>query len=467
MSTIPVSETFKRTPIDLQFLKIIAIVLRAQGYHVTNDFLTELNEMALKYFSDLIDDLKTFTELQRRTVPTVSDVQNAFKYKQIDYNGMYLQHVRNKKIYSKYQKEINSVNHQTSTTINNLQNITFDAESEVFFNEEEYEIAELVPRDTKKPSYIPNYFPDLPPDYTYQNTARYIEPLKDMEKLRLRLVEESRLTEQSLYTIIGDNEDEWKKNIEIEISEDESLLSLTELPMIASPIQRFDAFKPPELPEYAEDEDEETKVEEKPVVIDKSFDFVAYANKRKIIRDRKEQEIIDRRNKRGKNVFMKAEKYFSPYATQAITGEIRQFFKDNLNHELGTVIRAIKADTVKQKETIERLISEKEVQEKEREKERETIEFGFNFGDEKVIDSDSDGEVNDEDIVFATDQRETDVANEINGTDIIDMAIDTPIDMAIDTPNDIQTEPNGTNMFQDLDSDMSDLESQLQAFNDE
>lgn len=452
MSTIPVTETFQRTPIDLQFLKIIAIVLKAQGYHVTNEFLTELNEMALLYFSELIDDLKTFAELQRRTVPTVSDVENAFKCKNVDYNYMYLQHVRNKKIYSKYHKEIDSVNNQTSDTIRNLQHITFDPSSEVFFNDEEYEIAELVPRETKKPSYIPNYFPDLPPDYTYQNTARYIEPLKDMEKLRLRLVEESRLTEQSLYTIIGDNEDEWKKNLE-ESSEDESLLSLNELPMIASPIQRFDAFKPPELPEYAEDEDE-IKIEEKPVVIDKTFDFVAYAAKRKRIRDRKEQEIIDRRNKRANNIFMKAEKYFSPYGSQAITGEIRQFFKDNLNHELSNVIRSIKNDTIKQKETIQRLLTEKEVQEKEREKERETIEFGFNFGDEKVIDSDSDGEVNAEDIVFATDEPIIPVPTEPetnNGTNHNDNDIDMDLNGHIDNLSDIS----------------DDLESQLQAFSNE
>ena len=70
-----------------------------------------------------------------------------------------------------------------------------------------------------KPRYIPSYLPDLPPDYTYQSTPEYNKPLTDLKELRIRLVQESRMTEDSLYKLIENDEIEWRKKFEDELKE--------------------------------------------------------------------------------------------------------------------------------------------------------------------------------------------------------------------------------------------------------
>lgn len=405
--TWPISK-YEAAVVDLQMAKFIAIILHGQGYHMTQEFLDAIVESALIYFNKLADSLKTFTELQRRTIPSVNDLKYSFEVCGMDFNRLYLQYVRNQKIYRLYSRKLSRINQETEDIVTKWNHSSYDPSSEVFFDSQDYEITELVPKEVSKPQYVPKYLPEFPPDYTYQNTARYIEPLKDMEKLRLRLVEESRLTEKSLYNIIDDEKSEWRKAIDLNDNYG------NEEPLSDSPSPRFEAYKPPELPEYAEDEDEQPTV--KPKVIDKKFDFIEYAQKRKLIKNRREQEIETRKKKRQQNIFMKAEKYFSPYAQLEITNDVRKEFDDILRNELSKVINAVRIGEEKQKVDIEIAIKEKARRLEEQRKERETINFGFEFNENSHFGSDSDSDdIDEKQVVFATDGIQEDVAIISNG----------------------------------------------------
>lgn len=418
---LPPLSKYSHSPVDLHLTKLIGISLNARGYKPTQEFVDVLSDLALGYLHESIENIKKFTEIQRRTKPSLNDVRYSFSLRNIDNNKLYLEALRSTKTYQLEKSKIDNISLQVQQNIDTLNQLTFEESSEPFFTNQNYEITNLVPRLVKKPNYIPSYFPDLPPDYTFQNTASYMNTLSDMEQLRVKLVEESRMTEKSLYGLMEDDHQDFQN--ESEDTDLESVMSLIDHQRseIETPSPRFEEQKPPELPEYAEDEEEMMmrlqQEKSRHESADKPFDVVAYAKKRFNARKSRDLDLESRRSKRQKNVFMQAETYYSPYAANEITTEKTKFFNAIVDKELENAIKAIKTEKKKQQAQIEQMIAAKAEADKAREAKGETIEFGFNFDNHS--DSDSDNE--DLEVVFGEsgpnfDGPEPEPTFESNGT---------------------------------------------------
>lgn len=83
------------------------------------------------------------------------------------------------------------------------------------------------------------------------------------------------------------------------------------------------------------------------------FDFAKYAQQRKDLRLRKQAKLKEQQQKREADIFMKAELYYSPYATMNPTLETDKYFKDILNDEFKEVIVSIRSSEKKETERIE------------------------------------------------------------------------------------------------------------------
>ncbi|EGV64830.1 hypothetical protein PSN45_005176 [Yamadazyma tenuis] len=405
----PVSH-YARTPMDFQVAKLIGIILETQGFSVSAEFLDELTDLALIYLHQTVDGIKKFTEIQRRTKPSLNDIRYSFNLRDIDYSDLYRSGLVGKKVYNLSKVHIDAVNQESLQKLVSLQQVSFEPESEPFFMNQTYEITSLVPRHVAKPNYIPSYFPDFPPDYTFQNTANYRDTLTDMEKLRVKLVQESRLTEKSLYNLIEED-----VKYDTPMSEDTELDSIMSSEM-ETPGPRFEEHKPPELPEYADDADDnpdgiiQAEAKKQPVASEKPFDVLAYAQKRLEIKARRSQEIEQTRKKRAANIYLQAETYYSPYGTESITLEKQKEFDGLIEKDLHLAMVSVKAGMENQKLHIQEILAERAKLEKQREaaKAADTIEFGFNFNNNS-IDSDSDSDADGEDmqeILFGTDTKE-------------------------------------------------------------
>ncbi|KAK6458538.1 uncharacterized protein RJT20DRAFT_131706 [Scheffersomyces xylosifermentans] len=443
----PVKTVLGMDPMDYQLTKVLAIAMEARGYHCSQEFLHQLTDLTVKYLHDIISTLRECTQLQRRRKPTLSDVKLFLRLRHID-PQTYIREIEDSKgiISADIKSQIETVEKETIEIQKNLEsqelNLDENDPSLPFFTNEHYQIAELVPRGVEKPSYIPSYFPDLPPDYTYQNTPQYMKTLTDLKELRLKLVEESRLTEKSLYNLIEDDEKQWRLSFEKELSTmpevDES--DNENSVMSEGPNDRFNASdvetplpeeiildKKPEpeptdkseqseenavtesstdVPALGTEEPKEASKVERKVVETKAFDIVAYAEKRRQIFLKKEEEIIKKKQLRESNIYMKAETYYSPYADGKRTSAIDSYFKNIIDEEFKSVIKGVRIAETRKRRKIEEILAEKARKERE-EQEKNTIEFGFP-GITQASDDDDSDEDNDQhqefpDFNFASD----------------------------------------------------------------
>ncbi|CAI5759079.1 unnamed protein product [Candida verbasci] len=310
---------------DLQFKQIVGNILLSKSYTCSQSFLDQLTELSIEYFDGLISNLADYTKLQRRRLPSKSDLNTLLKLRKISLNG-----IVDEKINSKDIKHINLIEESETSSYN-----------------EQYSITKLVPRINERPNYIPSYLPDLPPDYTYQSTPEYTETLTDLKKLRIKLVEESRLTEKSLYKLIENDEIEWKEKLEKELS----------------------VLEPEPIEEVKPVENKETEEEFK-------FDFTKYANQRREALEKRANMVENKRKQRKQNIFMEAEVYYSPYLTKQPTEEINKYFQEILHNEFKHVIKSIRHQTELKEE---RLKKERELKEAELEEKRRLNEIQFNF----------------------------------------------------------------------------------------
>lgn len=442
----PVDRKLTISGIEFQFSKLIGIILKSKGLDYSDDFLSQMSDLSITYFHDIIETLKKFTEIQRRKKPSISDTELCFRMKGIKPDKLYKEYEETNQIAKKYKSEIGLVNKQTTELIKEFKEENkFDENdpSLLFFTNEHYEITELIPKQSSKPIYIPYYLPDLPPDYTYQKTPKYMDMITDLKQLRLKLVDESRLTEKSLYNLIDDDEKKWKENFEkqirdtlLEVDEDvdsenkNSVMSETDQKNqtdIGTPIpdnhldEKETKPQPAELNTTVEnlaeagnaDEALQDKKETQPTHTEgeprkllpdvKRFDFVAYAQKRSDLQRKKENEIERKRKLRESNIFFEAEKYYSPYATLPVTHEVDLYFANIVHDEFMSVIRSVRTAEKKKKRKVEKILREKAEREQAKEKEREKMGLGFSFGPiSHMLDDDNDDSDKDEDMGFPT-----------------------------------------------------------------
>lgn len=364
-----------------ELIKFISLLLHAQGYTVSPPFLALITSHAARYLHRSAQHIKKLAEIQRRTRPSLNDVRLSFKLRLVKWKYLYIELVRGSVIRTRYARELARASASAaaigaSLGASGARDGTTDGSNSSTsgpFGPTGPGITSLVPRLKQKPPYIPPYLPDLPPDYTYQHTASYIPTLTDMEQLRVRLVDESRMTEKSLYGLIGTEGTNGPGELGDRAQAD-SPASEADIPgaspgasASSSPSPIFDK---PELPQYAE-EAPEPEPHQKPVA--KAFDVVDYARKRLQARAKRAQDVDQRRAKRNQNIFIDAERYYSAYATKPITNQTHLQFQLVLDSEFTAVVRRVRAGRRAQRQKIDRL------RQKVRPVEVEAEKFEFQF----------------------------------------------------------------------------------------
>lgn len=372
-------------PVDLQLRKIVSVMMQSLNMSCSQDFLDQLTDLSIEYLNDTIQSLRKFTELQRRRNPSLGDTKQFLRTKGVNPTIFVDEIERSKQLAPQLRQKVTQIQSSTKSILHqmNTPNEQFDPldESLPFFTNEVYQIASLVPKFTVKPDYIPAYLPDLPPDFTYQNTAKYMDRLTDLKELRLKLVEESRLTEKSLYSLIEDDEKKWRSNFEAELN---SFEQEQEKKAITSENDK---------------EDDLTTVTTAPTIEKKDakqFDFIEYSRKRTQLLKRREEREVKKAKLRENNLFMNAERYFSPYGTISVTSEVTQNFKKIMQDEFKSVIKSVREAEKSKARRIEETLRERA--RKERMKQDGTESFGFDFG--QILHSDEDSDENEEFPVF-------------------------------------------------------------------
>lgn len=448
--------------LDYQLAQVVGVILEAKGFHYSQDFLEEITNQGILYFHELVRTLGKFTELQRRTRPSASDLEVTLSELAINPSHVYDTHNKLVRICVEEnpvtRKQINTVSAKSQEIARSLaeKQVEFDESdpSLPFYSNEHYEITELVPQKTLKPSYIPDYFPELPPDFTYHSTPQYMKMLTDLKEMRLKLVSESRMQENSLYVLMDNEEIRWKERFEHDLSEMEdekssddeidNVMSESEtkvhtdvespvhepelekhsnndqiekepkegtakqneapkdenlVPTESQPITQTDtkeiitvAESIPEIQPVPTSTETAIPAKEPPKPDSTKFDIEDYARKRLALRRQREDQLEERHAKRKANVFLRAEQYFSPYAVQHADEEIKAEFRVILQQEFKLAINSIRKAEIKKKQTIEKILQERAKKEREREQEREKVQFGFSFHANRDSSSESDSE---------------------------------------------------------------------------
>ncbi|KAI5952274.1 hypothetical protein KGF54_003140 [Candida jiufengensis] len=360
-------------PEELQFTKVIAVLLNSRNYQFSETFLKQITELATRYLNTIIFNLLEYTQLQRRKQPSISDINILLKLHEISSEDLFEEVLKSKKFQ----------NHQQIKQILNSKQKPFDyTESSLpFFQNEHYAITNVVPNLKVKPNYIPHYLPDLPPDYTYQSTDIYSEPLTDLKELRIKLVEESRLTEKALYKLIENDEVESNKKLKFENELKELLQKQKSIKEV------LEEDPQPKEPKITKSDDRIIEIPNDKAVY--KFDFIEYAKKRKLMTQKKQKQAELKRQKRDQNIFIKAETYYSPYATKSPTLETNEFFTNILNKEFKNVIVSIRSNEFKKKEQ-KRIQKELKVQKEKEFRQQNEIQFNFQNSNSNGFNNNSD-----------------------------------------------------------------------------
>ena len=213
---------------DFELRKLVGLVVcsSANNPAFSNEFLQEMTDLAAQFMCAFSSTLRKLTDLQRHSVAGVADLELCLQMLHMSPTDLYQEYMRNKMLPdSVHQRAVplrREVEHMLDDYYAEKYELDKDDPSLVFFTNEQYEIAALVPLQSKSRSYIPEYFPELPPDFTYRLTNSYMDTITELKKIKMKLFEESRLNEGSLYKLIDDDEKRWLEEL------DEQLGSLSD-----------------------------------------------------------------------------------------------------------------------------------------------------------------------------------------------------------------------------------------------
>lgn len=434
----PVPNSKCTEPIDFHLRKVVGLVvnLTKQNPHFTEEFIDQLSNLAVEYFSSIVASLHKLTEVQRHSKPGITDLELCLDQYHVTPSDLHLEYERCKLIPKRLIKSRNTIHSQIKQCLDDFYSESYelakDDPSSVFHSNEQYEIAALVPHQRKRPDYIPSYLPSLPPDYTYQNTGSYMKTYTELKQIKLKLVEESRLNEKSLYKLINDGRDVLSGDLESKLavpgssdveSEKEDIMSTSgdnqasdaETPQdihkeitgkddsheesnegleSSAEIKAEDETnkKPDEDQLATTDSNQQLTFRSKTPHSDKHFDFVAYAQKRHLAKDRQAEHLAKKRHLREKNIIMRAEKLFSPYAELAPSKNDQAYYSEYLLDVYKNVIRTTRLAEKKKTARLVSLLEEKKKREIEQKGNNESFEFGFSFNPNGNVLEDSEEE---------------------------------------------------------------------------
>lgn len=369
-------------PMDLALQKCAAFIIMSSKHSpaFSVDFIQNLADLAAQHFARVATSLHKYTETQRHLQPGYADLELCFQLTNLHPGDLYGEYLRTQRSSQRHRSELDATHEKIDTLTREFYSDNYILDhsdpSLIFHANEQYEIANLVPQEVRKKSYIPSYLPDLPPDYTYKATGSYLKTLTDLKQIKLKLVEELRLNERSLYALIEDEGSNKIKEFENDLaaldsdpeSEQEDIMSS------AGDKSGPEPETPAEAPIVVDEEEQEETSKKDP-----TFDFVEYARKRSAAKKRELEIIKRRREKRQKNIFMKAETVFSPYAERPPTEEDNEFFKSIVEQGFKKVVKATRIAEQKKKDTLKKMIAEKNAREQSNTEGGTSIEFGFSF----------------------------------------------------------------------------------------
>ncbi|ODQ83085.1 hypothetical protein BABINDRAFT_159546 [Babjeviella inositovora NRRL Y-12698] len=223
--------------------KLIATYLKSylEIEFFTEDALTHLSCLATSYLSLLVGKLHNITEYQRRHNPAIQDLYLMFRLENsnVEADSFKCGLVREYDEYQKFMSPDDKVANpkrtamvkyyselaQESTALvrsyfhnaagSNIleQEVSESDPSAPFFNNAySFAISDLVhPSDNNTSletsthganGYVPLWLPFFPPRHTYRSTPTYVERLTDMRELKVKLVDESRLVEGALMSLL-------------------------------------------------------------------------------------------------------------------------------------------------------------------------------------------------------------------------------------------------------------------------
>ncbi|RKP29932.1 hypothetical protein METBISCDRAFT_6734, partial [Metschnikowia bicuspidata] len=353
---------------EFELRKFVGLVVSSSANNpaFSNEFLQETTDLAAQFMCAFSSTLRKLTDLQRHSVAGVADLELCLQMLHISPTDLYQEYMRNKMLPDSVRQRAvplrREVEHMLDDYYAEKYELDKDDPSLVFYTNEQYEIAALVPLQSKSRSYIPEYFPELPPDFTYRLTNSYMDTITELKKIKMKLFEESRLNEASLYKLIDDDEKRWLEEL------DEQLGSLS-------------------------DDDSDHKEDIMSVDGDRAsdyFDIVAYAHKKRLALERPFIEFKRRQQLRKQNYYVHLEQKFSCYATQTPAKVDIAQVNSILSDSFRNVIQATRrAECAKQK----RLAAEEERQRREQnEKAHCTLEFAFHEGAHSLDESDDNME---------------------------------------------------------------------------
>lgn len=387
----PVPSAEVTGPVDFGLQKAVGLVVKSARPNAgfSSEFLQELTNLTSEYMGQLFRLLHELTEVQRHHRPGIADLEMCLAQHNLSAGILGREYDRTVAVSPDVKRHSVFLSNQVDAMLREYyaENYHLDKDdpSLVFHANEQYEVAALVPRQSKKRTYIPSYLPDLPPDFTYQYTGNYMKTLTDLKEIKLKLVDESRLNEASLYKLIDDDSKAWSIGSDIESDQDDIMSEVESVSEVESPIHEKEAEKALPDPEAAA----EPAALPKP---DKKFDFVAYARSRQLAKQRRARKIETRRNKRHHNVFMRAERVFSCYADGSSSASDREYISSTLQRGFKKVIQATRRAEQEKKKRITELLALKAKAEQEHEQSN-AIEFGFAFNHASSLsDSDDDDE---------------------------------------------------------------------------
>lgn len=215
--------------IDFELRKLVGLVVYSTDKSFTGEFLQETTTLAAQFMETFASTLRKLTDLQRHQFAGVADVELCLDKLGIPANDLYKEYVRCKTLSPPVRQQAVRLKSEVERMLHDYHAEKYVLEKEdpsyVFYTNEQYEIAALIPQQSRSRDYIPEYFPELPPDFTYRLTSSFMDTMTELKKIKMKLFEESRLNEASLYKLIDDDEKRWIEELDEQlgsISDDDS-----------------------------------------------------------------------------------------------------------------------------------------------------------------------------------------------------------------------------------------------------
>ncbi|WPK26272.1 hypothetical protein PUMCH_003621 [Australozyma saopauloensis] len=445
--------------IDFELQKLVGLIVKSSPKNpaFSAEYIHEVTDLSIKFMDLFCTTLRKLTDLQRHSLPGVADLELCLQKLDISPADLHTEYIRHKSLPNSVRQQAarlkGEVDHLLSEYNAEKYDLHKDDPSLVFYTNEQYEIAALVPQQMRSRDYIPEYFPELPPDFTYRLTSSFMDTTLELKKIKMKLFEESRLNESSLHKLIDDDEKRWLEELNEQLAEDseddsadenEDIMSVggENLSEIESPLPDLlehelkaigdqdhgtardilldgEKVTPDDKKSDAHHNDMDsakvineeagdvqlnmvnaslshsamqTSVLRNSVKNDAAFDFVSYARKRKLALEKPHKDLERQKFLRSQNYYLQAEKKFSCYATDVPTKADFQWVDGILDRSFKNVIRATRrAEKVKAKR-LAAMEAERKSLEKANEKMLGTLEFAFNEASNFLDESDDNME---------------------------------------------------------------------------